>query len=287
MRGGWGRGDPGAPLGLALPALPALAAEPSRARTRRKRASADGQRAARERGKKSFSPTCWHPLPTTLNLARECGRAHGAGSGEPQLTLRRPRGGPGVWLPYRPTLDPCGTEGGLQDPSEPGRGRAGKRPGRGRRGPRNRARRAPRSARGPAREEQVLARTLQGPAGLIAPPPGQSARSRAPGQTHPCSTYSRVIDPAAQVSVRAGLDRGLPPAPPRARARARPGAPGGAPTAGWQGGTGRERAGRFPGGGASRAGRPAEAPAGPRRPAGTHGRGPTPGRSGRVRSGSI
>ena len=181
----------------------------------------------------------------------------------------------------RLTLDPRGTEGAFPGPL--GARREGRDPGEsggggGAGGPRARGlgvRRAPLGAGAGGRG--VPGPHPAGAAGLAAPPPGPSSRSRAPGRTHPGSTYSRVIDPAARVSVRAGLDRGLPPAPPRARARARPRAPGGAPTArlagAAPGGTGREGAGRFPGGGASRARAPGRAP---RRalvaPAGTHGR---------------
>ncbi|KAB0343083.1 hypothetical protein FD754_020009, partial [Muntiacus muntjak] len=70
-----------------------------------------------------------HLLPTTLNLARECGRARRCRERrEPQLTLRRPRGAQCVrGSDPRLTLDPRGTEGAF--PGSLGARGAGCEPG--------------------------------------------------------------------------------------------------------------------------------------------------------------
>lgn len=267
----------------------------------RQPAPGDG-RGGRERGGKGPYPSLSHLLPTTLNLDREGGRARLC-----------PRAAPAAINSAQAAGRPVRTAGCRSSPARAGLRAPGHlrspREGRGLpRIPRNRGEGCeargsggggdaggPRAARGlsvrhPTRRAHAGAGSrlvpCRGAPDLVAPPPSASARSRAPGRrTSAPLTPSRAIDPAARVSVRAGLGCGCPPAPPRARARALPGLPA-APTARVARRRGRERR-RRPGRGrpvpgrGRRAGLGApkpEPPAGslspppPGRPAGTHGR---------------
>lgn len=203
---------PGATKPRASGPLPGLQAEPSRASTLRGRQPADGQRAARERGRRSLLPTCWHLLPTTQSGPRVDART-GAGARGRSYPSGRPRG---AWrvgaLPPAYILDPLRDGRAFQDPSEPGERGELRRSGGGggrRRSPKQRVRRAPARGRRGARSMT--------PAGAAGHRPATWAERGAarPGQTHPrLYLLSRVIDPAARVFSARGWTA-LPPASPR------------------------------------------------------------------------